>query len=104
MITCPHCGKEFDERNKPKGKWYFSNYWVIIALLCAGPLALPLIWFNPNYTKITKWVATIIIIIATVFIIVLSVKLIAILIEQFKNITQLISFDFSNHSGIIGCL
>ncbi|OQA03920.1 MAG: hypothetical protein BWY69_00180 [Planctomycetes bacterium ADurb.Bin401] len=91
MITCPHCGRQFDEKNKPRGKWYFSNYWVIFALLCAGPFALPLIWFNPNYKSITKWLMTFLVLIATVFIVIISIKLIVILVEQFKNLMQIVN-------------
>jgi hypothetical protein len=29
-------------------KWYFRTYVYIIAFLCIGPLALPLVWFNPR--------------------------------------------------------
>ena len=32
-------------------KWYFRKSFIIIALCCVGPLALPLIWWRPN----TKW-------------------------------------------------
>jgi uncharacterized protein (DUF983 family) len=91
MLICPHCGKEFDERKKPKGKWYFTNRWVIIALLSIGPFALPMIWYNPGYKSLTKWLLTIITLIATVILIVIFVILIGILIEQFKNITQMLS-------------
>jgi hypothetical protein len=89
MIVCPHCGKEFDEKIKPKGKWYHSNYWVIFMVLCAGPLALPLVWFNPNYKAATKWVASILIIVGTIIIIYLFIFLVGMLIEQFRNLTQM---------------
>ena len=91
MMICPHCGKEFDERTKPKGKWYFTNRWVIIALLSIGPFALPMIWGNPNYKPLTKWILTIITLIATVVIVVLSVILIRVLIEQYRNLMQMMS-------------
>jgi uncharacterized protein (DUF983 family) len=66
MIKCPYCGKEFDEKDQPKEKWYFTNYWVVIALLCFGPLALPLVWFNPRYNPRTKWIVSILVIIITI--------------------------------------
>ncbi len=88
MITCPHCGREF-EKPKPIGKWYFSNYWVIIGLLCAGPLALPLVWLNPNYRTLTKWVLSILVLAATVIIIIISIILIKILIDQFRQLMHI---------------
>jgi len=60
-IKCKHCG-EFLSKG-PKGKWYFKPYWVVIAFLCAGPLMLPLIWFNPRYTRQKKTTLSIVIII-----------------------------------------
>jgi len=33
-----------------------------MALLSAGPLALPLVWFNPRYKPITKLVLTAVVI------------------------------------------
>jgi len=89
MIICPHCGKEFDEKAKPQGKWYFTNKWVIIAFLCVGPFALPLVCFNPNYKPLTKWIVSILVLAATFILIVLSAILIGILIEQFKALTEL---------------
>jgi hypothetical protein len=100
MLICPHCGKEFDEtkQSEPgglptgkvsRGKWYYTNYWVIFAVLCAGPLALPLIWFNPNYKQSTKWIYTILIFIGTIIIIFLFVYLVGILIEQLQNLTNM---------------
>jgi inhibitor of cysteine peptidase len=36
--------------NKPQEKWYFRTYWLVIALFCIGPFALPLLWFNPRFS------------------------------------------------------
>jgi lipopolysaccharide export LptBFGC system permease protein LptF len=52
---------------KPKIKWYFKTHWLVIAFLCFGPLALPLIWFHPRYRPITKVVITIVIILLTYY-------------------------------------
>ena len=42
-------------------KWYFKTYTLIFAVLVVGPLALPLLWFNPRYKKSTKLTWTLII-------------------------------------------
>lgn len=86
MINCPYCGKEFDEKGLPKAKWYFSNYWVIIAILCAGPFALPLVWFNPRYKTITKWIITILVIVITVWGTMKSIELFRSLSQQLKDL------------------
>jgi hypothetical protein len=81
MTKCPYCGKEFEEQIQPKKKWYFTTYWVVIAFLCFGPLALPLVWFNPRYKTITKWIVTILAIIITIW---LSIKS----IDMYRNLMQ----------------
>jgi len=78
-IKCKHCG-EFLEK-KPKVKWYFKNSTLIIGFLCVGPLVLPLVWFNPQLSKKTK-------IIISVIIIILSYFLISIFTNSLKTINS----------------
>ncbi len=65
-IKCRFCGEFLDE--KPKTKWYFGNSFLIITFLCVGPLVLPLIWFNPRFSRTTKIVVSIIIVIVSYYI------------------------------------
>lgn len=46
-------------------KWYFKTSILVIALLSIGPLALPLLWFNPRLRRLSKIVMTIVILILT---------------------------------------
>jgi hypothetical protein len=70
-IKCRYCGEFLDGRPRtapppaPK-KWYFTTGSLVIAVLCLGPLALPLVWFNPRYKPLAKVVITLIIIAVTV--------------------------------------
>ena len=50
------------EGDRARLKWYFSTHWVVIALLCVGPLALPLVWLHPRYKIVTKLAVTLIVI------------------------------------------
>jgi len=52
----------FNEQAEAKTKWYFATYWFVIALMCVGPFALPLLWFNPRYKLITKIIVSAVII------------------------------------------
>lgn len=52
---------------KPKDKWYFKTSTLVIAFLGVGPLALPLVWFNPRFKTITKIAVTFIVIILTYY-------------------------------------
>jgi len=65
-IKCRFCGEFLDKTTKPKTKWYFSTSVVVIALLCLGPLALPMVWFHPRYKIITKLIVTVIVIALTI--------------------------------------
>ncbi len=70
-IKCRYCGEYLDgfsrAGSRPRQKkWYFSTSSVVIALLCVGPLALPLVWFNPRYKAATKLIITVIVLVVTV--------------------------------------
>ena len=88
MIQCPYCGKEFDEKARPKVKWYYTTYWVVIAILCAGPFALPLVWFNPRYKPATKWIVSVLVIIITIYITIKSVALFQTMMQQFHQMER----------------
>ena len=45
----------------PKQKIIDSFGAFVVATLCVGPLALPLLWRNPRYSSTQKWVGTVII-------------------------------------------
>jgi len=57
-IKCKHCGEFLDGSSRPKREdavaWYFRKSSIIIAVLCVGPLALPLIWLRPNTSRAWK--------------------------------------------------
>ena len=65
-IKCRFCGEFLNKPGRPKTKWYFSTSAVVIAVLCLGPLALPLVWLNPRYKTTTKVVVTVLIIAITI--------------------------------------
>jgi hypothetical protein len=48
-------------------KWYYKTSIVIIAFLFIGPLALPLVWFNPRFSQRTKIIVTIAVVILTYY-------------------------------------
>lgn len=72
-IKCRYCGEWLSPDAKisaakaagPKMKWYYSTGFIIIAILCLGPLALPLVWINPRYKIITKaWVTVLVLVVS----------------------------------------
>ncbi len=71
-LKCRHCG-EFLIKAQPV-KWYFKTRWLVIAILCVGPLALPLLWANPQYSKKAKTITTIILIVLSYFLTVVMIR------------------------------
>ncbi|MGA1980547.1 MAG: zinc ribbon domain-containing protein [Sedimentisphaerales bacterium] len=65
-VKCRFCGEFLEKSGKSKSKWYFSTSAIVIALLVLGPLALPMVWFNPRYKIITKVIVTVIVIAVTI--------------------------------------
>ncbi|UCC97939.1 MAG: zinc ribbon domain-containing protein [Phycisphaerales bacterium] len=71
-IKCRYCGEFLDGRGRAvpatpaSKKWYFATGSVVVALLCLGPLAMPLVWLNPRYKPLTKVFITLIVLAATV--------------------------------------
>ena len=55
-IKCKHCGEFLDPSLRagfldPAVKWYFRTSFIIFALCCVGPFALPLIWWHPKASR-----------------------------------------------------
>lgn len=89
-IKCKHCGSVLV--NKPQEKWYFRNYTLVIAFLCIGPFALPLVWFNPRFSQKTK-------IIISAIIIILSYSLGFMFFNSLRSITKYYKIIFQGPSG-----
>lgn len=83
-VKCRFCGEFLDKSRKSGTKWYFATSAVVIALLCLGPLGLPLVWFNPRYKIVTKLVVTVIVIALGVLIYYLTISVYLRLAEQIE--------------------
>lgn len=71
-IKCKHCGEMLDKRQQDK--WYFKTSALIIAFLCIGPFALPLLWLNPRFSQKNKIIISAIVIILSYYLGILLVN------------------------------
>lgn len=59
---------------KPK-KWYHSTLLLLVAIATLGPMALPMVWTNPRYSRTVKAVITISVIGLTILLCYAMVKM-----------------------------
>ncbi|MFZ1981878.1 MAG: hypothetical protein WAU61_11270 [Smithella sp.] len=85
-IKCKHCGEFLNVVSDPRVaeqefKWYFRKSFIIFALCCVGPLALPLLWWRPQTTW--PWKVGL-----SVIILVLSLILFQAVMESIQNLKE----------------
>ncbi len=88
-VKCRFCGEWLSQSAKPAGpktKWYYSTNVIVIAILCVGPFALPLVWFNPRYKIITRAVITVVVIVITVLASMLMSRMYSQTMNQLKSL------------------
>ena len=78
-IKCKHCGEFLPK--KGENPWYFKISTIVIAFLCVGPFALPLVWLNPKFSRNTKIIISLITAILTYYITV-------VLVDSIRNIAN----------------
>jgi len=88
-IKCRYCSEFLDGSGrtapaKDKLPWYFSTSFIIISVLCVGPLALPFIWWRPRTSPAWKIGLTIVILLITWLSVIATVKCIDVLKEYYK--------------------
>ena len=100
-IKCRYCGEFLSDSgmgtspqektpqatsHKTSNKWYHTTGSVIAALVCLGPLALPMVWINPRFKITTKIIMTIVVSVVTVLCLYLMVEAVLYPLKQLKLI------------------
>ena len=85
-IKCRYCGSLLTKTAQEK--WYFKTSAFVIALLCIGPLALPMLWFNPRYSRQSKVVVSVIVLAISYYLGVLLVDSLKAIIEYYRQAFQ----------------
>ncbi|MHC4626586.1 MAG: zinc ribbon domain-containing protein [Planctomycetota bacterium] len=88
-IKCRYCGEFLDGFTQPAPKhgprkWHQATGTIVIALLCLGPMALPLVWFNRRYKPVTKVLVTVVVLAATALCMYLVAQLYQQVVDQFE--------------------
>lgn len=91
-VKCRFCGEflidaELKQLKKDGNlKWYYRTSAVVIAILCVGPLALPLVWFNPKYNTVTKAIVTVLVVVLTAVLCLMSVEVYVQFAQQLQKL------------------
>ncbi|MEN6576966.1 MAG: zinc ribbon domain-containing protein [Phycisphaerales bacterium] len=86
-IKCRFCGEFLNRPAVPQTrqtKWYYSTSTIVMATLCAGPLAIPLVWLNPRYRPVSK-------VLITAFIIGLTLGLCYLTMDAYARLSEQIT-------------
>lgn len=74
--------------NKQPVKWYFRTSIIIIAFLCVGPFALPMVWLNPRFSRVMKALITVVALVLTYYLVVLLEHSLKNIVEYYQQALQ----------------
>ena len=92
-IKCKHCHEFLDgsgrspireESVKEKTPFYYRTTFIVLAVCCVGPFALPLIWLCPQASKTAKIFCTVVLLILTVYSVILMNKAVTDIQEMYN--------------------
>ena len=72
---------------KPSEPWYFRTSAIVIAFLCVGPLALPMVWFHPRYSVLKKTVVTAVSLALTYVLTLYTIDAVKKILEYYKQLS-----------------
>jgi hypothetical protein len=98
-IKCKHCGEFLNGvagappplpgNEQPSAKWYFKPSGVVIVFLGVGPLALPLVWWNPHWTLARKLLWTAAMLIITGLLILATIEALQMLRDAYSELMRM---------------
>ncbi len=85
--SIPGCAERLSKKNEQK--WYFKISVFIIAFLCVGPIALPLVWINPRLSRASKIIISLIVTILSYCLWIIFTKSLKSMEEYYNFLKQL---------------
>ena len=70
----------------PKAPWLWTTRTLVIAVLCVGPLALPLLWVNKRYSLTQKLFWTGVLVAVTYFTVVYTASILDKVLAQYREL------------------
>ena len=67
-------------------KWYYRPIWVVVAILAAGPFALPLVWMSPALKRWAKVSLTVVTIAITIWMIKAAIDIYQIILKEMSEL------------------
>ena len=86
-IKCRYCGESLGKA--PGVKWYFKTNWLVISFLCFGPLALPLLWFNPRYGRRIKVIISIIVLLISYYFAIVTIDAVKTVLNYYDQLLSI---------------
>jgi len=78
------------EQTTARIKWFFRPGGIILAVLCVGPLALPLVWLSPALRKKDKAIITILLVVLTIWLAKASIRLYGLLLKELEDLQNIL--------------
>ena len=87
-IKCRYCGEFLNKGQREK--WYFKTSTLVLAFLTVGPFALPLLWFNPRFSRKAKIIVSILVLILSSYLTVMLSYAVKSLRAYYHELDQLL--------------
>ncbi len=92
-VKCRYCGEFLDKDFiKPKRVWYQKPSTLVIGFLVAGPLVIPLVWINKEYTLKKKILLTILITVLSIGLFLVAYGSIRQMLNYYSEINKLFNY------------
>ena len=87
-IKCKHCNEFLMAAppSVPKTPWYAKPATLVISFLTVGPFALPLVWFNPVYSRRKKIIVTVIVLALTYALVHVFLHAVGTIFDYYKQV------------------